>query len=95
MPTDNLGVRPWHRHERREELRKGCYSTTNVSGCLMSLHAQVLQELVEALFPAQDSASSIQRLYIGQSGHQKLDLLNELVMFLGYEGLAGEAALPP
>lgn len=41
----------------------------------------------------QDSASSIQRLYIGQSGHQKLDLLNELVMCLGYEGLAGAQAL--
>lgn len=38
--------------------------------------------------PHQDTVDTIQQLCIGQSAHQKLELLQRLVMLLGYDSLA-------
>lgn len=49
---------------------------------------ETVARLLNAMFTYQDTADSIRNLYVGVSGHQKLELLSRLVRMLGYESLA-------
>mmetsp|Transcript_36376 Transcript_36376/g.65081 ORF Transcript_36376/g.65081 Transcript_36376/m.65081 type:complete len:512 (-) Transcript_36376:403-1938(-) len=48
---------------------------------------EVFAGLLDGITSTQDTADSIQLMYVGVSAHQKLELLRELVMLLGYESV--------
>mmetsp|Transcript_22236 Transcript_22236/g.26710 ORF Transcript_22236/g.26710 Transcript_22236/m.26710 type:complete len:508 (+) Transcript_22236:76-1599(+) len=50
--------------------------------------AELIEGVVGALFTRADTADAIRSQYLGNSGHQKLDLLQSLVQNLGYQSVA-------
>ncbi|GMH35468.1 hypothetical protein BSKO_03336 [Bryopsis sp. KO-2023] len=50
--------------------------------------AEIVGKLLNQLFDQDETVDTIRSINIGVSGHQKLDLLAELVVLLGYESLA-------
>ena len=49
---------------------------------------ETLAALLNALFSPADTSETVRSLYVGVSGHQKLELLAHLLRLLGFESLA-------
>ncbi|GAB4824161.1 hypothetical protein N2152v2_011207 [Parachlorella kessleri] len=63
-------------------------SITSVVRVVKQQDTETIARLLNAMFTFGDSAETIRQLFVGVSGHQKLELLSRLVRMLGYESLA-------